>query len=104
MNSRVMRAVQRLCCAALFSIFACGASVRAQGSRDQTQDPQGQGNANAQSQSVSLPDQISAVPNRPTFSTTAESVEPGVFEVEYGFELADGHQNVNGLLKFGATK
>src|SRR5262245_48701662 len=107
MNSRVMRAVQRLCCAALFSIFACGASVRAQGSRDQTQDPQGQVTANAQpsqSQSVSLPDQISAVPNRPTFSTTAESVEPGVFEVEYGFELADGHQNVNGLLKFGATK
>jgi hypothetical protein len=44
------------------------------------------------------------VPNRPTFSTTAESVQPGVFEVEYGFELAEGHQNINGLLKFGATK
>src|SRR5215510_4909171 len=49
-------------------------------------------------------DQVSAVPNRPTFSTTAESVQSGVFEIEYGFELADGHQNINGLLKFGATK
>jgi len=49
-------------------------------------------------------DPITAVPNRPTFSTTAESVQSGVFEVEYGFELADGHQDINGLLKFGATK
>src|SRR5262249_50207996 len=55
-------------------------------------------------QPVVPPDQISAVPNRPTFSTTAESVQPGVFEIEYGFELAEGHQNINGLLKFGATK
>ena len=50
------------------------------------------------------PDPITAVPNRPTFSTTAEAVQPGVFEIEYGFELADGHQNINGLLKFGLTK
>jgi len=50
------------------------------------------------------PDQITAVPNRPTFSTTAESVESGVFEIEYGLELGDGHQNINGLLKFGLTK
>ena len=49
-------------------------------------------------------DQISAVPNRPTFSTTAESVQSGVFEIEYGFEVGDGHQNINGLLKFGLTK
>jgi hypothetical protein len=55
-------------------------------------------------QAAGLTDQISAVPNRPTFSTTAESVQAGVFEVEYGFEMADGHQNINGLLKFGATK
>jgi hypothetical protein len=51
-----------------------------------------------------LTDQVSAVPNRPTFSTNAESVHAGVFEVEYGFELAEGHQNINGLLKFGATE
>jgi len=50
------------------------------------------------------PDQITAVPNRPTFSTTAESVQSGIFEIEYGFEVADGHQNINGLLKFGLTK
>jgi hypothetical protein len=47
---------------------------------------------------------ITAVPNRPTFSTTAESVEDGVFEIEYGFEAADGHQNINGLLKLGMTR
>jgi hypothetical protein len=53
---------------------------------------------------ASAPDQIVAVPNRPTFSTTAESVESGVFEIEYGFEAGDGHQNINGLVKFGLTK
>jgi hypothetical protein len=53
---------------------------------------------------ASAPDQIIAVPNRPTFSTTAESVQSGVFEIEYGFEAGDGHQNINGLLKFGLTK
>ena len=46
---------------------------------------------------------ITAVPNRPTFSTTAETVQRGVFEIEYGGEAADGHQNINGLLKFGLT-
>lgn len=48
--------------------------------------------------------QITAVPNRPTFSTTAESVQSGVFEIEYGAEAGDGHQNINGLLKFGLTR
>lgn len=47
---------------------------------------------------------VTAVPNRPTASTTAETVQGGVFEVEYGTELANGHQNVNGLNKFGATR
>jgi hypothetical protein len=53
------------------------------------------------------PDQeqgITAVPNRPTITTTAETVQRGVLELEYGFELADGHQNMNGLLKFGIFK
>jgi hypothetical protein len=70
------------------------------------QDPQGPTGAappSPSAQPAPLPDQISAVPNRPTFSSTAESVQPGVFEIEYGFELADGHQNINGLVKFGAT-
>ena len=50
------------------------------------------------------PEEITAVPNRPTFASTAEMVQRGVFEVEYGFEAADGHQNINGLLKWGAVK
>lgn len=48
--------------------------------------------------------EITAVPNRPTFSTTAEAVQRGVLEIEYGFEAADGHQNINGLIKFGLFK
>jgi hypothetical protein len=58
------------------------------------------GAAQGQSQSQSA-DEITAVPNRPTFSTTAEAVQRGVLEVEYGLEAADGHQNINGLIKFG---
>ena len=45
-----------------------------------------------------------AVPNRPTFATTAESVQRGVFEIEYGLEAASGHQNINGLLKWGVVE
>ncbi len=48
-------------------------------------------------------DEITAVPNRPTFASTAEMVQLGVFEIEYGFEAGKGHQNVNGLLKWGAV-
>ena len=49
-------------------------------------------------------DEITAVPNRPTFASTAEMVQLGVFEIEYGFEAGKGHHNVNGLLKWGAVK
>src|SRR5467141_3177413 len=49
-------------------------------------------------------DEITAVPNRPTFASTAEMVQLGVFEIEYGFEAAKNHQNINGLLKWGAVK
>lgn len=55
-------------------------------------------------QSVQTPDEITAVPNRPTFASTAEMVPLGIFEIEYGFEAASGHQNINGLLKWGAIK
>jgi hypothetical protein len=48
-------------------------------------------------------EEMEAVPNRPTLSSTAETVQKGVFEIEYGTELAKGHQNINGLLKFGLT-
>lgn len=96
MHAHVSRLSLVVSCAAIFLGFPCCA-----------QHPQNQDTVSGQSQSTQAttsPDQISAVPNRPTFSTTAESVQPGVFEIEYGFELGDGHQNVNGLLKFGATK
>ena len=48
--------------------------------------------------------QLTAVPNRPTVSSTAEIVQCGVLEIEYGAEVADGHQNINGLIKFGLLK
>lgn len=54
-----------------------------------------------QPQASNTQDEIVAVPNRPTFATTAETVQRGVFEIEYGLEAASGHQNVNGLLKWG---
>jgi hypothetical protein len=46
---------------------------------------------------------LTPVPNRPTASTTAESVAAGVFEVEGGVEAADDHASANALLKLGAT-
>lgn len=46
-------------------------------------------------------DDITAVPNRPTVSTTAEPVQRGVLETEWGVDAAASHQDVNGLFKFG---
>ncbi len=46
-------------------------------------------------------DAITAVPNRPTLASTAETVQRGVLEIEYGFEGGRGHQNINGVVKFG---
>ena len=102
MDIQVVRAARWLTCAAFLLLW--NFSVRAQ--ERQSEGAAGQGDAGStlpQPQTVAPPDQISAVPNRPTFSTTAESVQTGVLEIEYGFELADGHQNINGLVKFGAT-
>jgi len=73
----------------------------------QAQDtPQTPASPNAQdaTQATTPPDELVTVPNRPTFATTAETVQRGVFEIEYGLEAASGHQNINGLLKFGALK
>ena len=72
-----------------FSLGPC--SLPAQMSQSNQAQPQSQ-------------DEIAAVPNRPTFATTAEAVQRGVFEIEYGLEAAQGHQNINGLLKFGLFK
>jgi hypothetical protein len=87
---------------AFFSCVLLGGALRAQS--EGTQPPPAPESQSAANDAYRPTDQISAVPNRPTFSTTAESVQPGVFEIEYGIEAADGHQNINGLLKFGITK
>lgn len=63
-------------------------------------DTQSQGGNSQQDQ---IPGGITAVPNRPTFASTAEMVQLGVFEIEYGLEATNGHQNINGLLKWGAV-
>ena len=86
-------------------IVGCLLSPGCVASRAQTPDNAGgAASQNSQVNPNEIPDQIAAVPNRPTFSTTAESVQPGVFEIEYGMEAAEGHQNINGLLKLGMTK
>lgn len=99
MNRTVAQTAQLRIYTVILLVFACGSGLRGQSPQVQTDQRQA-----SPTQAGPIADQISAVPNRPTFSTTAESVQPGVFEIEYGFELGDGHQNINGLLKFGATK
>lgn len=87
----------------LVSIFALSLCAAAPRSRAQESSPpasQGSPPAPPSADQQAL----SAVPNRPTITTTAETVQRGVLELEYGFELADGHQNMNGLLKFGLFK
>jgi len=68
------------------------------------QEPETPQTAPPAQQAAQNVDEITAVPNRPTFASTAEMVQLGVFEIEYGFEVAKGHQNINGLLKWGAVK
>src|SRR5947207_5891421 len=48
--------------------------------------------------------ELTPVPNRPTVSTTAQPVQPGVLETEWGIDAAASHQDINGLLKFGVSK
>src|SRR5437868_9303047 len=68
------------------------------------QEPRSGENPSAQDQNAAATQELVAVPNRPTFATTAESVQRGVFEIEYGLEAASGHQNINGLLKWGVLE
>ncbi|HEY6269383.1 MAG TPA: hypothetical protein VIX11_13860 [Candidatus Acidoferrum sp.] len=91
-----MRIVARIVLAAL-GLLALGTNARGQTVDAPQSTPQTQ-------QTVQSPDEITAVPNRPTFASTAEMVQLGVFEIEYGFEAAQGHQNINGLLKWGVVK
>jgi hypothetical protein len=85
-------------------LLTTGAS-RSSGQTSEPGESQNKSQQGPQAQS-STPgeDQITAVPNRPTFASTAEMVQTGIFEIEYGLEAADGHQNINGLLKWGAVK
>src|SRR5881409_3961875 len=91
-----MRIAVRTALAGL-GLLAAGANVLGQTTDTLQTTPQTQ-------EAVQSADEITAVPNRPTFASTAEMVQLGVFEVEYGFEAAKGHQNINGLLKWGVFK
>jgi len=91
-----MRIAVRIALAGL-GLLATGMNVRGQTADTPQTTPQNQ-------QKNQNTDEITAVPNRPTFASTAEMVRLGVFEIEYGFEAGKGHQNVNGLLKWGAVK
>ncbi len=91
-----MRIAVRMALAGL-CLLATGVKVRGQTpDTPQTASPNQQKDQNTC--------EITAVPNRPTFASTAEMVQLGVFEIEFGFEAAKGHQNMNGLLKWGAVK
>jgi len=99
-----MSGAGRLVCA-LFCLAVLGGAIAAQ-EENRPQDQQSPSQTpndprNAQTANLNPPDILVVVPNRPTFATTAETVQRGVFEIEYGVEAGDGHQNINGLLKFG---
>jgi hypothetical protein len=96
------------CALILFALlgYSLSAGAQAQETKKEQEQP-----SNSQDKvESSQPDQekptldITAVPNRPTFASTAEMVQLGVFEIEYGMEAGQGHQNINGLLKWGAIK
>jgi len=60
--------------------------------------------AGAFSPRIQAQDDLTAVPNRPTVSTTAHPVQLGVIETEWGIDAAASHQDINGLFKFGVSK
>jgi hypothetical protein len=82
-----------------------GANAQTQeAQKEQSPSPEQKKPADPQQEQDQNSTGITAVPNRPTFASTAETVQRGVFEIEYGFETAQGHQNINGLLKWGVFK
>jgi len=101
-RSGVSQKESRMRIAAQIALAGLGLLVWGSNGRGQAADPPQ--NTPQTPQTAPAPDEITAVPNRPTFASTAEMVQRGVFEVEYGFEAAKGHQNINGLLKWGAVK
>ena len=47
---------------------------------------------------------VTATPNRPTVTNTAETTQFGVLEVEFGISAAARQQSLQGLLKFGLLR
>jgi hypothetical protein len=47
---------------------------------------------------------LTATPNRPTVTNTAEITQFGVLEIEFGISCAAGQQSLQGLLKFGLLR
>ncbi|HEY6944911.1 MAG TPA: hypothetical protein VI431_07200 [Candidatus Acidoferrum sp.] len=89
----------------LLLAFAFRVEARQQASQERQSESSGQDMpADSRPHQENASDDITAVPNRPTFASTAEMVQTGAFEIEYGLEVAEGHQNINGLLKWGAVK
>ncbi len=97
-----MEPLSRIAGARVLFLLACLGPIplRAQTGESPTQ---AQGQTQGQTQEPAQ-DEITAVPNRPTIASTAETVQRGVLEIEYGFEGGRGHQNINGLVKFGLFK
>lgn len=89
----------------LSALFLTTGASRSSGQASEPAESQNKSEQGTQAQSSTpVEDQITAVPNRPTFASTAEMVQTGTFEIEYGLEAASGHQNINGLLKWGAVR
>lgn len=100
-QSCVRRAIALLC---LFTVVPGAKAQIQEDKKDQSPSQEQKKTADPQQEPVQPSSEIAAVPNRPTFASTAETVQRGVFELEYGFEAALGHQNINGLLKWGVLK
>jgi hypothetical protein len=47
---------------------------------------------------------LTATPNRPTVTSTAETTQFGVLEIEFGISAAARQQSLQGLLKFGLLR
>ena len=50
------------------------------------------------------PVELTATPNRPTVTNTAETTQFGVLEIEFGISSAAQQQSLQGLLKFGLLR
>ncbi len=87
-----------------FALATAGAQPREEQKKQCAQSAEQSNPGDQQGPQAQSSDEIAAVPNRPTFASTAEMVQLGTFEIEYGLEAAQGHQNINGLLKWGVVK